>query len=59
MQHAESTPFVGIVGRSIRQFIPGIQTFLHYQRTDFSADLLAGLSVATVCLPVGIAYSEV
>jgi len=40
MHHAERTPLIGTVGRWIRQFIPGIQTFLHYQRADVSGDLL-------------------
>jgi len=37
---------------------PGLLKLLHYRRDDFSHDLLAGLSVATVALPVGVAYAE-
>lgn len=59
MQYTESRSLAGKVGWWIRLSIPGIRTFVDYQRTDFSADLLAGLSVAAVCLPVGIAYAEI
>jgi len=45
--------------RWLHRFVPGLMTFLHYQRTDFRADCIAGLSVAAVCLPVGIAYAEI
>jgi len=48
-----------IIHRWFGRFIPGLATFLHYQRTDFRADCIAGLSVAAVCLPVGIAYAEI
>jgi high affinity sulfate transporter 1 len=59
MQYTENTPFFGTVSRWIHQFIPGIPTLLQYKRTDFNSDLLAGISVAAVCLPVGIAYAEI
>ena len=37
---------------------PGLEKLLHYQRADLPHDLIAGLSVATVALPVGVAYAE-
>src|SRR5690349_996969 len=38
---------------------PGLPALLHYQFTsDFRHDLLAGLSVAAVALPVAVAYAE-
>jgi high affinity sulfate transporter 1 len=37
---------------------PGLPALLHYRRTDFPHDLAAGLSVAAVALPVGVAYAE-
>jgi len=43
----------------ITRFLPGLPTFLHYQRADFRFDCVAGLSVAAVALPVGIAYAEI
>ena len=37
---------------------PGITTLANYQRRDFRYDLVAGVSVAAVALPVGVAYAE-
>lgn len=37
---------------------PGLPALLNYQRADFPRDLVAGLSVAAVALPVGVAYAE-
>jgi high affinity sulfate transporter 1 len=36
---------------------PGLPALLHYNRSDLSHDLLAGLSVAAVALPVAVAYA--
>ncbi|MGL4545148.1 MAG: SulP family inorganic anion transporter, partial [Plesiomonas sp.] len=38
--------------------IPGLAVFLHYPRDCWRQDLLAGLSVASVALPVGVAYAQ-
>jgi high affinity sulfate transporter 1 len=43
----------------ITRLLPGLPTFLHYQRADFRFDCFAGFSVAAVALPVGIAYAEI
>jgi len=43
----------------LTRFLPGLSTFLHYQRGDFRFDCVAGLSVAAVALPVGIAYAAI
>jgi high affinity sulfate transporter 1 len=59
MQARANTSTGNAISRWITQFIPGLPTFLHYKRSDFSPDLVAGLSVAAVCLPVGIAYAEI
>jgi high affinity sulfate transporter 1 len=40
------------------QFAPGLRALLSYQRSYFPHDLRAGLSVAAVALPVGVAYAE-
>jgi len=40
------------------RFAPGIPELLHYKREDISADLAAGLAVAAVALPVGVAYAQ-
>ena len=37
---------------------PGLPSLLHYRRADLPYDLVAGLSVAAVALPVGVAYAE-
>ena len=42
----------------LARIAPGLPALLHYRRGDFSYDLLAGLSVAAVALPVGIAYAQ-
>ncbi len=44
--------------RSILNWMPGLVNLLQYQRGWLSADLAAGLSVAAIALPVGIAYSS-
>ncbi len=42
-----------------RRLIPGVATLLDYRQADLVPDLIAGLSVAAVALPVGIAYAEI
>jgi high affinity sulfate transporter 1 len=42
----------------LRRIAPGLATLLDYHRGDLPHDLIAGLSVAAVALPVGIAYAE-
>lgn len=37
---------------------PGLATLLNYQRSDLPHDIFAGLSVAAVALPVGVAYAQ-
>lgn len=37
---------------------PGLSTLVNYRAQDFPHDLVAGLSVAAVALPVGVAYAE-
>jgi hypothetical protein len=37
---------------------PGLPALLSYKRADFPHDLVAGLSVAAVALPVGVAYAQ-
>ncbi|HEX3101860.1 MAG TPA: SulP family inorganic anion transporter, partial [Pyrinomonadaceae bacterium] len=39
-------------------WVPGIRTVRTYRREWFSSDLIAGLSVAAVALPIAIAYSQ-
>jgi len=43
----------------LTDWIPGLKLFTSYNKEWFSKDLAAGLSVAAIALPVGIAYSEI
>ncbi|MDR2463474.1 MAG: SulP family inorganic anion transporter [Verrucomicrobiales bacterium] len=40
------------------RWMPGLPELAHYQRADLRPDVLAGLSVAAVALPVSIAYAQ-
>src|ERR1700746_1926385 len=44
--------------RYLVKIAPGLANLFNYEQTDLSHDLIAGLSVATVALPVGVAYAE-
>lgn len=48
------TSFFSLIGR----IAPGLHDLLHYQRADLPKDLAAGLAVAAVALPVGVAYAQ-
>jgi MFS superfamily sulfate permease-like transporter len=41
----------------LRQVAPGLEALSHYEISWLRGDIAAGLSVAAVGLPVGIAYS--
>ncbi len=43
----------------VGHFAPGLPALLRYDRRSLRPDLVAGLSVAAVALPVGIAYAEI
>jgi high affinity sulfate transporter 1 len=45
-------------GAYLGKFTPGLVRLLNYQRKDLPHDVIAGLSVAAVALPVGVAYAE-
>ena len=42
----------------IEKWIPGLHTIRTYNREWFGSDALAGLSIAAVALPIGIAYAS-
>src|SRR5262249_39291221 len=42
----------------LAKYAPGLAKLLNYEKTDLSLDLLAGLSVAAVALPVGVVYAQ-
>lgn len=41
-----------------RRWAPGLFSLLEYRRSDLGADARAGLAVAAVAIPVGIAYAQ-
>ncbi|MGB7933295.1 MAG: sulfate permease [Gammaproteobacteria bacterium] len=44
--------------RRICRYAPGLGSLLRYQSSWLGSDIAAGLSVAAIALPVGIAYSD-
>src|SRR6187549_3418769 len=44
--------------RFLSRIAPGLPDLLTYQRSDLPSDITAGLSVAAVALPVGVAYAQ-
>nr|WP_321466103.1 SulP family inorganic anion transporter [uncultured Desulfobulbus sp.] len=54
-----STSVSTTLSRRLHRIVPGLFRLLQYQRSNFRPDLIAGASVAAVCLPVGIAYAEI
>jgi len=42
----------------LSRYAPGLPALVRYNRADLPRDLFAGLSVAAVALPVGVAYAE-
>ena len=42
----------------LARLAPGLAALRSYERTDFAHDLVAGVSVAAVALPVGVAYAQ-
>jgi high affinity sulfate transporter 1 len=43
---------------NLAAWMPGLETFRGYRREWLASDVVAGLSVAAVALPVGIAYAK-
>ena len=48
----------GSLRQLVHRFAPGLETLSRYDRTWLPHDLGAGLSVAAIALPIGIAYAE-
>src|SRR3954454_3559545 len=42
----------------LSRIAPGLPDLISYRRADLPSDLIAGLSVAAVALPVGVAYAQ-
>lgn len=56
MAQAGTSTARGPIGR-LQRIAPGLSMLTHYRREDLPYDLRAGLSVAAVALPVGVAYA--
>jgi high affinity sulfate transporter 1 len=54
----KTTPVQSGRMRYLEKVAPGLPALLRYQRRDLRHDLNAGLSVAAVALPVGVAYAQ-
>jgi len=52
-----ASPWGKWTGR-LMDLAPGLPALLGYRHANFPHDLLAGLSVAAVALPVGVAYAQ-
>ena len=48
----------GQLRQKIQSWMPGLGELVHYQKENWRFDVGAGLSVAAVALPVGIAYAQ-
>jgi high affinity sulfate transporter 1 len=59
MNKADTVPQPDALNKWLQRYLPGLVPLLQYHRGDFRHDALAGLSVAAVALPVGIAYAEI
>jgi high affinity sulfate transporter 1 len=46
------------LAQRLSRVAPGLPDLLTYNRADFPSDVIAGLSVAAVALPVGVAYAQ-
>ena len=47
-----------MMSAKIEKWIPGLKLFRTYKREWLSHDMIAGVSVAAVALPIGIAYAQ-
>jgi high affinity sulfate transporter 1 len=57
MTAPEFTAVPTLLERTVR-IAPGLGMLMHYRMQDLPHDLVAGLSVAAVALPVGVAYAQ-
>ena len=57
MSEASDQKAVGWIHR-FAGVLPGLPELRHYGRSDLPSDIIAGLSVAAVALPVGVAYAQ-
>ena len=48
----------GKISKNLSRIAPGLPYLLNYKRSYLQNDIVAGVSVAAVALPVGVAYAE-
>ncbi|MEX3931286.1 SulP family inorganic anion transporter [Paraburkholderia phymatum] len=53
-----SSPVTAPVLDRLARIAPGLVAFVRYRREDLRHDVVAGVCVASVALPVGVAYAE-
>lgn len=53
-----TTPIQNTPADYVAKIAPGLKKLLAYERSDLLHDLVAGLSVAAIALPVGVAYAQ-
>src|SRR5262252_5650457 len=46
------------LSQRVTTWIPGVNLFRTYRREYLGGDLIAGVSIAAVALPIGIAYAQ-
>jgi high affinity sulfate transporter 1 len=56
-EHQDRSKNLGWQSR-VGRFAPGLAALIKYRRGDFPHDLRAGVSVAAVALPIGVAYAQ-
>src|SRR6478735_622716 len=54
----EGTALVGLNINSIQQWVPGVRAAREYRRPWLRSDLIAGLVLAAILVPQGMAYAE-
>ena len=58
MRTHHDTASLGGFQQKVFRFAPGLEALAHYKPSWLSHDVAAGLSVAAVALPIGVAYSD-
>ena len=59
MTQTRNQQATGRLTRHLARFAPGLANLLQYDRSWLRGDLVAGVSVAAVALPIGVAHAEI
>ena len=59
VSNAHPSPSAGLRanGTGLKRFLPFVDWLFHYDRSDLAGDLMAGLIVAIMLVPQGMAYA--